>query len=107
MTKLQELREAIIRVVPKMTAYRITGYKPDGTLLVDHSLPIQLADVILAVDRTPSRERYKNFQRWASFEISFYLRIFHSRKFKWDLTKPLEQQSDEVIQFLHGVICQK
>lgn len=66
--------------------------------------PIQLADVLLAIEfRNGQTRGTKDFDMWV-FQKEFTFEDKDGFQYSWDLTKPLEDQEEETLKFIAGIV---
>jgi hypothetical protein len=95
--KLQQLQEAIREVCTELV---IGHYQGEQEPLIE-MLPIELQHILRAMN-----EKHTGIYYVLS-DGSFYNDndLFRDSIVGYDLTKPLDQQAPEVIDFLHSIIC--
>lgn len=107
MTNLTELQEEIIRVLPEI------GEMPEYVKVgnVQYKRQIQLTDVLRVLNSELPRDETVAVSPNGAIELlknkGTKKPITLVEKTFWNLTKPLHEQSEETINFLHSIICKK
>lgn len=112
-TSLNEVRAKVIEAVPEIKTHREPCQCKDhgNCPFADHARvgrPCQLADVLRAIEKQTEivgwlkvLERFEKHTDISGNQGDLYYFLIAN----WNLSLPLEEQSEEVISFLHKILC--
>lgn len=105
MTKLEEVRAKVIEAVPEAGTRNTSVLIPEpfGGIINHRDTAITLADVLRAMGKILFPAEFDLYGN--GLGMSYLTPSEYYTRAKWNLALPLDQQSSEVIEFLHKILC--